>query len=258
MNHPDSYKRILARMGYYDYLNGLIYRHLNQEGGWDSHLIKCRNYILKMVKYFKPKKITVLGSGWLLELPVAELLEITGEIILVDIIHPPEVVKQAGAFKNVTLIEADVTGGLIEEVWNKASGFSLFRKSLKLYEIPVPEYKPDFDPGLVISLNLLTQLESLLVDYLKKKINAGDDEYLVFRQAIQAKHIEFLMKHKSLLVSDIEEVFTDRSGEKRVVATLVTKIPGGDFSEEWMWSFDLKGADNYNSTSYMNVIARAF
>ena len=70
-------------MGYYNYQNGLIYRHLNQEGGWDSHLERCRSFILEGVGFYKPGKVTVLGSGWLLELPFAEMVERTGKICLV-------------------------------------------------------------------------------------------------------------------------------------------------------------------------------
>ena len=65
MTHSISYRRILNRMGYYDYQNGLIYNHLNQEGGWDSHLDHCRNFINRALDYYKPEKVTVLGSGWL-------------------------------------------------------------------------------------------------------------------------------------------------------------------------------------------------
>ncbi len=258
MSHSTEYRRILARLGYYDYQNGLIYRHLNQEGGWDSHLEKCRAYIMRMIAHFKPEKITVLGSGWLLELPVAEIIEQAGNLTLVDIVHPPEVVKQAGIYKNVTLIEADVTGGLIEEVWNKAGGNSLFRKRVRLDEIVIPEYKPGTDQGMVISLNLITQLESLIVDFLRKKVKAGEEEYLAFRTEIQKKHLEFLMKQRSVLVTDYEEIFTSRSGETKIVPTLLVKLPEGDFSEEWTWNFDLQGADNYNSTSLMKVIAKSF
>lgn len=258
MTHSAEYRRILARLGYYDYQNGLIYRHLNQEGGWDTHLEKSRAYIMRMIAQYKPEKVTVLGSGWLLELPVAEIIEQTGNLTLVDIVHPPEVVKQAGIYKNVTLIEADVTGGLIEEVWNKAGGISLFGKRLKISEIVIPEYKPGTDQGMVISLNLITQLESLIVDFLRKKIKADEDEYLAFRTEIQKKHLEFLMRQRSVLVTDYEEIFTSRSGETKVVPTLLTTLPESKFTEEWTWNFDLQGADNYNSTSLMKVIATSF
>ena len=124
MTHSLSYRRMLTRMGYYNYQNGLIYRHINQEGGWENHLEHCRSIIIKALDLFKPEKVTVLGSGWLLDLPLAELVERTQKICLVDIVHPPDVISQVERFKNVELIEQDVTGGLIEEVWQKEENTS--------------------------------------------------------------------------------------------------------------------------------------
>jgi len=74
-------------MGYYNYQNGLIIHHVNQEGGWESHQERCRSFILKALELYKPQKVTVLGSGWLLELPFAELIEQTEKVCLIDIIH---------------------------------------------------------------------------------------------------------------------------------------------------------------------------
>jgi len=245
-------------MGYYDYQSGLIYRHLNQESGWDSHLDKCRRYILRAIDNIKPGKVTVLGSGWLLELPVAEIVEKTGKVELVDIIHPPDVVKQAGAIENVELIESDVTGGLIENVWKKINAYPFFRKADNLEGILIPEYKPLSDPGLIISLNLITQLEVLPVRYLKKKARINEEELYRFRRTIQERHMELLSKYRSVLITDYEEVITPRSGEKVRIPTLITELPRGTDKEEWTWDFDLKGADYYNSRSVMHVIAVTF
>jgi hypothetical protein len=242
-------------MGYYNYQNGLIYRHLNQEGGWDDHLSNCRNFILKALDYYSPEKISVLGSGWLMELPIAEIVERNIKISLIDIVHPPEVIAQAGCLENVMLEEADVTGGLISEVWHKSSKYFLLKKMRSLEEIIVPEYNPASDPGLVISLNLLTQLETLPVDFLKKRSNVKDEEFLRLRMEIQKKHIGFLMKHHSVLISDIAEIVTDRSGNNETIQTLVTELPAGKLSEEWTWNFDFKSTDYYNRTTVMKVIA---
>ena len=35
---------MLSKMGYYTYQNGLIYNHLNQEGGWDGHLATLQEF----------------------------------------------------------------------------------------------------------------------------------------------------------------------------------------------------------------------
>ena len=258
MSYTESYRRMLNRLGYFDYQSGLIYRHLNQESGWDSHLEKCRRYIIRAIDEYKPEKVTVLGSGWLLELPIAEMVEKTGKVSLVDIIHPPDVVKQAGEIANVELVESDVTGGVIEQVDKKIRNNSFFRKATDLEGIIIPDYIPESHPGMIISLNLITQLEVLPVRYLKKKAHISDEELFLFRKAIQDSHIRFLSKYKSVLITDFEEVITEKSGVVKEIPTLIADLPDGRDREQWTWNFDLKGADNYNSRSVMHVIAITF
>ena len=255
MTHSTSYRRMLTRMGFYDYQNRLIYRHLNQESGWDSHLEHCREFIIRAIDFYKPEKVTVLGSGWLLELPLAELIEKTGKVCLVDIVHPPDVINQAGSLKKVELKELDLTGGLIEEVWNKTGKYSIFKKKHSIDNIIIPEYRPDFDQGMLISLNILTQLESLLIDFIKKRSKISDEESTHFRTEIQKKHIDFLKKHRSVLISDVAEVITNRSGNITTIPTLITDLPSGQFSEEWTWNFDQTGDDFNNSRSIYKVVA---
>jgi len=244
-------------MGYYAYQSGLIYNHLNQEGGWDGHLNSCRRFINRALEHYKPDTVTVLGSGWLLDLPLAEMLEKTSRVYLVDIVHPPEVVRQAGSLENVVLVEKDITGGLIEEVWNKTGKFSLFRKLKSLESITIPEFSLDFDPGFIISLNILTQLESQLLNCIKKRSAISEEEIFRFRKAIQEKHIDFLRKHKSLIITDYAEVIIKKSGESQTNPTLFTELPEGKFKEDWTWDFDLKGHENYNSRSIIKVVSVA-
>ena len=255
MTHNVAYRRMLHKLGYYNYHNAILHRHINQGGGWDSHLEQCRNFIIKALDFFKPDKVTVLGSGWLLDLPLAEMVEKTREICLIDVIHPPGVISQVGSIDKVALLEEDVTGGLIEEVWQKAGKYSFFNKMQSLEDIIVPEYKPLNDPGMVISLNILTQLEILPVAFIKKRSVIKDEEFNRFRGEIQKKHIDFLKKHKSVLISDYSEVFTDKSGKSTTIPTMVTDLPPAQFSENWTWKFEQTGAYQYNSRSIMNVVA---
>jgi hypothetical protein len=242
-------------MGYYNYQNGLINHHVNQEGGWESHQERCRSFIIKALELYKPEKVTVLGSGWLLELPFAELTEQTGKVCLIDIIHPPDVISQTGDYKNVSLIEQDVTGGLITEVWLKTGKYSLFKKLKSIADIVIPEFKPDGDPGMVISINILTQLESLLIRFLKKRSKIKEEEFELFKTEIQRKHIDFLRKHRSVLITDYAEVITNMSGSVKTIPTLVTDLPPYQLREEWTWNFDQTGADLYNSRSQFNIVA---
>jgi len=258
MAYSTAYRRILNKMGYYAYQNGLIYSHLSQEGGWDGHLERCRKFINRALEYYKPATVTVLGSGWLLDLPLAEMLEGTGTVYLVDIIHPPEVIKQTADIGKVILVEQDVTGGMIEEVWEKTGKFSFSSKLKTLESISKHHFVPDFDPGFVISLNILTQLESRLIERLKKRAAISDNELLDFRKDIQEQHIEFLSRYPSVLISDYAEVITKKSGDVSTIQTLFATLPQGLFRDEWTWDFDLKGNENYNSRSVMKVFSVAF
>ncbi len=255
MTRTTSYRRMLSRMGYYNYQSGLIYHHINQEGGWENHQEHCRSIIIKALELFKPEKVTVLGSGWLLDLPLAELIERTQKVYLVDIVHPPDVITQVERFENVELIEQDVTGGLIEEVWQKGRNFGLFNKMRSLENINVPEFKPDFDTGMIISLNILTQLESLIVDFIKKRSKIEEENLNRFRAEIQKKHIDFLMRNRSVLISDYAEVITSRVGDIKTIPTLFTDLPVCRFREKWTWNFDQTGSDFYNSISQFKMVA---
>jgi hypothetical protein len=255
MTYNTRYRRMLNRMGYYDYQNRLLYNLLNQQGRWDEHLENSRRFIIRALEYFKPEKVTVLGSGWLIDLPIAEMIEKKVKICLTDIIHPPDVIRQAGNIMNIEIAEQDVTGGLIEEVWQKAKRYSFIHKLRSLKEIRIPEYVPESDPGLVISLNILTQLESQLIYFLKKRSKIMEEEYDSFRAQIQKKHIDFLKKYRSVLLTDTTEVITDSSGDIKKIPTLVADLPPSEFREEWTWNFDLTGADLYKSRSQFNMVA---
>jgi len=245
-------------MGYYNYQQGLILRHLNQDRGWDSHLARCRDFILKAIELVKPSVITVLGSGWLMELPLAEMAERTGKIVLIDIVHPPEVAEQTKKLQNVEVSEEDVSGGLIEEVWKKAGRKTIFNRLTSLETIVIPEYKPVEDPGLVISLNILTQLEILPEKLLRKKSKATDEDFIDFKKEIQERHLGFLMKYPSILISDIVEVVFDSTGARTEKNTLLAEIPEARMKEEWIWDFDLLHADYNRQKSQFKVFAGLF
>jgi hypothetical protein len=255
MAHSPAYRRILYRMGYYEYQHGLIYHHLKEEGGWNNHLKRCRDFILKAVEHYKPSVVTALGSGWLLDFPLREIVDTVAQINLVDIIHPPEVRNQVAGMKNVVLKEDDVSGGLIEEIWRKAGHRFFFNKLKTLEEIEIPEYQPEFETGLVISLNILTQIESLPIMLLKKRTSVGEQSYLNFRNEIQQKHINFLKKNKSVLITDLTEVVTEDSGKVSEIRSVLTELPRGSKREDWTWDFDLRKSDYFRKKSVFTVAA---
>ncbi len=257
MTHYPYYRRILHRMGYYDYQRGLIVNHIAQDNGWLRHQKHCRDFILKAVDVIAPEKVTVLGSGWLLELPLLEMSERVGEIRLVDIIHPPEVIVQTREIRNIKLIEDDITGGLIEEVWKKAGNRTFFNKLPSIGQIKIPEYNAG-NPGLIISLMVLTQLESLPVRLLEKKAKKDENALLNFRKNIQVNHISCLKQHKAVLITDTSEIFIDPDGKSTEVRTLLTDLPQNCYTETWRWDLDLKRADFNRKRSVMEITGVIF
>lgn len=256
MEYPESYKRILHKLGFYQYQAGLISRYARQKGEWDNHLGECRKFILDAAGIIKPRRVTVLGSGWLLDFPLVEIIDMVDSLILIDIVHPPEVRKQLSGIAKVTLIEDDVTGGLVDEVWQKAGKIPVFKKLHSLNEINVPEFSlNDSDPGMVVSLNILSQLDALPVRLLKRKAKVTTDEINRFRARIQKKHIDFLSRHNSVLITDVSEIFTERDGDSYEEQTLLASLPPSRLRREWTWNFDLTNTDFYGKKSVLKVVA---
>jgi len=255
MTQDLSYRRILTKMGYYNYQRGLIYHHLDEEGSWNDHLGNCRSFILKAIDNYKPSIVTVLGSGWLLDLPLAEMTESAGVINLVDIVHPQEVKDQVKDLANVVLKEDDVSGGLIEEVWKKAGKRTIFSRLKTISDIEVNEYKPGFNPGMVISLNILTQLETLPVKLLIKKSKVNPDDILNFRKRVQQMHLQFLLKHRAVLITDCSEIIKDNSGRSDEIPSLLADLPDALVTQEWTWNFEFRKSDFYRRKSVFKVKA---
>lgn len=231
-------KRILKKMGYLADQDGIIYRYLREQGGWDSHLLNCRDYIIKKVSKHNIKEITILGSGWLLDVPLEELSEICEKVTLLDIHHPPQTVKKVKDLANVKLVIDDITGGLIEEVWRKHK-----KKIFDPDAIEVPIYKLNFDPGLLISLNILTQTDTILNDFLINKTRLDIQQHRRFRERIQSAHLELLKSYPHLLITDFEEELIDIDKDSVIETNrlLFTDLPDSGNGEEWSWIFDSSG-----------------
>lgn len=253
-----SYRRVLNRMGYYNYQRGLIYHHLDEEGSWNSHLGNCRAFILKAMELHKPSKVTVLGSGWLLDLPLREMVETGAGIYLMDIVHPPEVKEQVAGMERVTLIEDDVSGGLINELWEKGRRKLFINRLRTPDDIDICEYQPKSDPGMLISLNILTQLENLPLEFLKKRSGGDDEAFLRFRFRVQEKHIGFLKKHLSVLITDISEIITESSGRVSEIPSVLVDLPPAEQTDEWTWHFEQKKSDFFSKKSAFRVRAMMF
>ena len=229
-------RRRARKIGYIADQQGIINRYLREQGGWDSHLMKTRDFIVEGVRAAKPDIVTLLGSGWLLDVPLEEVASLCEHVNLVDINHPAQVRRKAGLIKNVSLIEDDITGGVARLL------HGAIRKNLSAAAIQIPQYNPDYERGLVVSANLLTQLDMIPADYLAARSDSSREELRQFRKRIQEAHIDFLREQTSLLVSDVQEEVWREDEKVEDNDLLFTQFPAGEMERQWIWDFDTGGS----------------
>ncbi len=226
-------------MGLLGNQSGIMRRFLREQGSWENHLQKTRSCILSEVHREKPKTISILGSGWLLDVPLMEIIEAGIKVNLVDIAHPSKVVHKFRNSPDIKLIDFDITGGAIDAAWafSKSSEVGSYAKFLK--EISGKVNWVEFEADLYLSINLLSQLHVHIVDFLLRKKKISQEQSVEVSRVLQQSHINSLPKGKSLLVTDFEEELYDE--EEKLSATkprVYTDISCLSTIDSWTWNFD--------------------
>ncbi|MBT3359605.1 MAG: hypothetical protein HN403_08265 [Rhodospirillales bacterium] len=190
----------LREMGYLREIIATRSRYGRCKKAWEPHLQETRTTILAAAGVTSHKKVAVLGSGLLYDVPLAELAGIFEEVVLIDIFHMPAVRRAAAKFRNVRLIAHDLTGGDL----------------------------PESDADLVVSVNLLTQLP-----FIPRRV-AGESED--FSRAIMAHHLEQLasVRGTTCLVTEVEHLVY--AGDQLIERTdPLYGISLGEPDREWFW-----------------------
>ena len=254
-NYPG--RRILRKMGYLQDQKGIMSRYLREKEGWEPHLLKTRNFILKCLEESRPGSVTVLGSGWLLDFPLHEAYDLCKKIYLCDVFHPPQVMKKISKYPGVVAYEMDISCGLIRYF------YEFVRKNKKTGAFQVPEIPdisiPVISPGTYyISLNILNQLDIILLDYLRKYFTIPDKELDILRGKIQENHLKYI-NNGGCMITDVEEIIENLKTKKQEQKNLVyTSIPSGKYCREWIWDFDSSGFYRKKMNTKMKVQAISF
>ncbi|UCH14923.1 MAG: hypothetical protein JSV22_02895 [Bacteroidales bacterium] len=243
-------------MDYFSDQKGIIRRFINEEGAWKNHLTNTKNYITECLKDKKLKSVAILGSGWLLDVPLEFLINNFEKIILFDINHPKQIKHKVRKFENIELICEDISGGAIRSVYNLVKIYKSEKYKTDIKEIVCPGFKPDEQPEYIISLNIINQLDILLVDYLKKHSIYNENELNCLRSRVQKSHIDSLIPGKSCLITDYEEIIYNAdmtlSSRKNLI---FTELPEGKNKKSWKWNFDLSGSYHHDKKVIFNVLA---
>lgn len=207
-------------------------RARSNRAAWQPHLDRTRNALLSSAEKCRGRnRIVLLGSGLLLDLPLAELSGMFAEVVLQDVVCLRETRSFIRQFRNVTFVEQDVTS-LAEDLY-RTRGQGL----RALPQVPRPAH-PD-RPDLVVSLNILSQLwvvpRAYVGQNLKHHAPEEVDEWCGRIVAAHYRHLRSL-PCAVCLVADFEAVKRDRTGAVVSRASTVYDLELPKPDEQWTWN----------------------
>ena len=221
--------RYLREMGYLRELVGIRSRYRRCRRPWANHLDNCGKLIIEAAGACKKRRrVVVLGSGFLFDIPLAQLSSLFDEVVLVDLVHPRAARRQARRYPNVRFVEHDVTGVLpLLHTLVKGGGEALPRPGLG----GVPGDGAD----LVVSANLLSQLPLLPRKYLQRHgFSEGVD---AFSRALVQCHLSDLAAFPGIacLITDVERLALE-DGEVVASEDPLFGLPLPYRGREWIWN----------------------
>lgn len=204
---------------------------------WAEHETNTRDFALKTVAACRRRDtVWLLGGGTLSDLPLAELSKLFRRVVVFDIAWLPQAQAAARRWTNVELKLADVTGVV--------QPLSEWRLGMPL-PIPPVDAMTDLDPvppDCVLSLNLLSQLPLLPMDYVQRQgmtVQAAES----FGRAILQAHLQGLQNFACPvgLIADARRIWRSRAGEVVLSesAVLGVKLPPPERS--WRWPVAPRG-----------------
>ena len=245
----------MRRAGYLQDQTGIRRRYEREMGNWQQHIDNTQQYIIEAAgRVPQHRSAAVLGSGWLLDVPVDKLSQMFDNVYLVDIVHPEPVRLRARKLGNVHLVEADLTGGAVQQAVNSGS-FEQFVGNLQNIKSDTELSKYDF----VVSVNLLNQLDIILCDYLADRFGCVGRELEPVRAMVQQRHIDSLPAAKSCLITDYQQIDTNEAGAVTNTRNLIyCNLPEGAEKKEWIWLFDTNQRYSIKNNTTFKVKAFCF
>ena len=220
-------------LGYLHELLGIRRRHRRWRRAWAAHCQRSRELLLRAAdRCPTQRKAVVFGSGWLYDVPLAELAARFREVVLVDVIHPRATRRAAAHLGNVTLLQADITG-TAEAVWRVARC-----PGLPLPQAPAPElFVADAEVDLAASVNLLSQLPCMPEEYLLRRGTHSREAVADYARAVVTAHLDYLRRLPGVVavVADVESLVVEITGKVRSRASTLWGVPFPWRGQEWTW-----------------------
>jgi hypothetical protein len=219
-------------------------RYRRQQTAWQPHIDGCHKFFNQLTG----KRLIILGSGPLIDVPMDSLLEKFEKIYLIDLVQPLSVTKKYKNSEKVECITQDITG--LDKILKRNFTEKHVQETLSKNFL---ETLPEAD--VLVSCNLFSQLPIKPAKYISKIIPSANKKNLI--RKIQAQHLSLLESFpgKSYLMSDVELAYRDAQG------TLIDRNPtihvGLPLQNAAKWSWDLApvGEISKNFSVHLSVVA---
>lgn len=204
----------------------ILSREKRCKNAWASHRENCKSFIAGSIQSAHHlESVLVLGSGPLHEIPIELLAKTFKRVVLVDIVHLSSTKKKCAPYNNIEFVEHELTE--IER--------DIFLSGKLINKIP--KNFIDSSWGLVLSVNVMSQLPLHLEKFIRKKFNFNDSEIEIFLQNITKNHFLFLESFQApaVLITDTETHYLDDKSAILQVDLNYEHIKLPKPVKEWMW-----------------------
>jgi hypothetical protein len=151
--------RSLRRLGLLKDSVGLWSRAARCRKAWEIHEKNCHAVIMESLFTLKNRrKVVILGSGLLRDVPIRALIQIFDQVICVDAVHLASIRMRYAFEPKVRFVTCDLTG-VADWVLGKTEG----RKA------PLSAFQQDQEVDFIISANVLSQLPMSIETFLENR-----------------------------------------------------------------------------------------
>lgn len=201
---------------------------------WAAHLEASRRAVMDAAGACPRRRaVAILGSGPLLDVPLATLARDFDRVLLVDIVHPWRARGAARRFPNVFLAQADIAG-----VAEALTRDPTRRPAIEPPRLPCNEA----DLDLVVSLNLVSQLAQAPIGVLRRHAGLDDEGAADLHRDLVRAHIDWLagMAPRAALIGDLEQCWSGPDGSEVWHPLEGAGLPAPP-DREWDWAIVPKG-----------------
>ena len=227
---------VSRKLGYLKEAIALEARYRRCGNSWTPHLDNTRHLICEAIDACpRQNKVVVLGSGLLLDIPIDTLSAQFERVDLIGMIHLRSARRLIKSFRNIELLEVDITG----------VGQALVAQNDPNTEHswPAPFRDTNLFEGadLVVSANILSQLPLSPGDYLMRSGHQDVAAIRVFKRKIIDHHLQFLDRLSCTVcfIADVDrQIFT----ESARIETEDLLLGAEPLIETYTWMWDVAPA----------------